>query len=305
VWSSREAYGRDRVRLESRWQLQNPIRTGHVADLHEPPTPWWKRIRLHTAVLAVAAFLGGLEAIRAHYDWLFLRPQLFARADRSMNVNYVAGQLIDETITVTNRTPVRHDDISFRAQSATGGVEKLAVDPPRIRSLGSGDSMSLRLLGSTAGRGSHVVTLTVASKAGVIPPAQDLHFDIPLRVWPAEPLAGVTAEGWPPGQLGGWIETGYAAEAGLTCTVEITGDYGIDDVMVDMAGTGTNPPWAPAGSGATRTGFVEWRTRKIEAFRRTSFRLIVSTDRTLDWQAVARNSVVTCTENTPKEGGQP
>lgn len=307
VWSSRDAYLRERARIEGRWKIRDPIISGHISNVYESPTPWWRRIRLQTVVLALAAFLGGLEAIKAHYDWLFLRPQLVALADRSMHVDYVAGQQIDETISVTNRTPVTHDNLSF---TLTGppGVQKLAVEPPQIRSLPAGDTVSLRLLGTAAKRGQHKVTLKIASRAGLIGcfvrECAPLQFDIPIHVWSAEPAAGVAAAGMPPGQLAGWVETGQPAEAGLRCTVEITGDYGIEDVVVDMPGTPTHPKWSPAGTGITSTGYVEWNTKKMEAFRRSRFRLVVSSPRTLDWEAVARNSTVTCTESRPREGGQ-
>src|SRR5262245_39463314 len=75
-WSTRDHFDRDGKSLANELSAARADSHGFVANPQLPREPFWKRIRLHTALLSVAAVIGAVQVITGTYNWLFVRPDL-------------------------------------------------------------------------------------------------------------------------------------------------------------------------------------------------------------------------------------
>ena len=298
-WASRDAFETDKANLTAALSIGTDSRlSGNVRDVHPPPR-FWRRIRPASAMIFAVTFIGALVALRGYFDWLFLPAKLTPRVDRSSAVYYVVGEKLDELITVTNHTALDHRGIRFEASANSRDISDLVVDPAGADSLAPGGLMTLRVRSSeTTTLGSHKVTLAITSKAGRWWPASQESFSFDVIVWPKHPVVELALSQQTDNRavLIGLMQNGNAAEHGLKCMAELTGDIPIKDVIVDMPRAENQSNWMATGSGPTRTGYIEWELPGIEKYRRTSLRLLVIQVGKANWFEALRNSSVFCVE---------
>lgn len=298
-WVSRDAYEREAPLFRHTLGLPEASFAGFPHQIHEPKESWWKRLQWKTALLGLVAVLGALEALRHHYDWLFEGPALRVQAERRP-WRYVAGNTIEENITLTNDTAVDHRDVSIRIVPR-GAVTEATIETQTVKRIRPGASITLPLTGKAPGPGTGAIRIEVTARAGLTAEPTPQLFEIPVRIWPAQPMVSTAVPKVEPRRVivDGQVRLGYAAPTGLSCTVDVVGDYPIADVHLVMDEAIDVGNWQPGSPGSQRAGGMAWTTRPIDAFRSPSFSLRILTTGPAQWPAGFAS--VHCTDAIKKE----
>ncbi len=149
-WRDREYFDASTDSVQQQLSLNVPETTGYVTDVRRPTENLWKRLKLGTMLLSLAAIFGALSALQDYFGRIFASPEVvLAQADTG-KLEVVEGLPFGVTFNVVSEVRSAPSKVALSAtiQSQTGTVvSNLAVAPSVIANLGAGQSAAIKITG--------------------------------------------------------------------------------------------------------------------------------------------------------------
>jgi hypothetical protein len=219
-WATREHFLRDGESFQAQIGAAPAVLDGYVDELKIPPEPVWKRVPWYTVVLGIAAFLGALQAIGDHFDWIFSVPHLELKPNKA-RINLIEGAEFQDTQSLVNQLPVAHRkiDLSASLESDSAREQKLNIAPSFVPHMPGSSPQEVTVYGVAPAPGSYRLVVNATASAGRIRSAKTFHFKRPITVWPKIPIGALSVKSVQrdTALLSGRIRVGPAAPNGLEC----------------------------------------------------------------------------------------
>lgn len=279
-WTSREVYLRERDALREALALPDPLHDGFPRSLYAPDPPWWKRVNWYTAFVSAVAFFGTLEALRVHYDNLFLAPRLHVQAPRRVPLDYIAGQELEEYFTVINRTAVTHRDVVTTVTSDPPGAFRELQVAGTAGQIPPGGTLTVMVRGIANKPGDGRLILNVKAGAGLVRSAPVNPYRFAMKLWPAEPrtTTQITETFDEDVRFDVTVESGKAAPKGMQCVARVVGNTSITGLSISEEDFNLIQPWQVAGEAPKQVHTMRWTTKDpLLAFRPFRFPVFVKT----------------------------
>lgn len=298
-WASRDHFVASGESFRAR--LEGQLLPGHglVNKLFTKPPPWWRKVKLGTAVLSAAAFFGAMEIIDNRYDRVFAVPALVIKAEKS-RIDINEGEPFRTTVTIVNQlptTPHRNVSVSAYLLDKQEKRTELRLVESEIPVLATGAPRELVVEGAAPAVGDFQLVVSTAADAGRLALSKRFEGRSRLVVWSAIPvgrLQKVEARGaW--ARFGGQISVGRAAPEGLDCELQVLGVPGLNfenQLSAPVADRGKK--WQTAGAGSDAIALLTWSLAPVASQQKVGIDLALLGDAKTDWDAVANNATLRC-----------
>jgi len=250
--------------------------------LREAREHWWTRVNRYVAyntiLLTLVAILGAVQALRSYGDWIFLLPSLDLYTD-SPKLRYVAGNPIEQTIHVVNRTSTAHHDVKIVSATLkeAGGHGTVALTPSwltPIPLLAVNTPDEFEVEGIAPKPGTYTLVVDVTSEAGWARGHRPQTFIRPVEVWDREPQATRLHPGDRKNEFVGQVLVGRALN-GIDCIAEVGRQPGITSLVPSSPTKVSTREKAPNTTPGAEYAGVEWRMEKSDALQRVPFSIFV------------------------------
>jgi hypothetical protein len=152
-WRDESSYRAYEGALRRRLGVAAPLWDGFAVDVRAPKSPWWKPTSVRTLLLAIAATFGALSGIRDYFAVLIAAPDVLIANAESGRLNAVEGEQVVAPITVVSSiryTPARIQfETPFIEAAESRKRTALQMEVPVVPSLAAGQSLQLRVIGTT------------------------------------------------------------------------------------------------------------------------------------------------------------
>lgn len=304
-WSTKDHFARDSASFAH--ELGGVLADDHgfVANPTFPDEPLWKRIRLRSALIAIAAVIGAIQVIVQTYNWLIVRPNLEVKAAET-KFSAVEGQPIRRVLEISNHLPAAHRNIQLAGtlKDAAGMEQTVALQPARVPHIAAGGSQAVEMMVTAPHAGRYQLAVHVRASAGYF--ARSKTFDLvrDLTVWPERPV-GHLALGYVRGDVAfvsGSLDLGLPAKFGLECELEIPRVQALRFADIfDFPYLDGTPEWQTVETPGQEDAVLSWNTGSIDGERSVEFSLALQRSRATDWSAVLRQAELSCQDRRSKD----
>lgn len=301
VWRSREFYLRDGERLRMALQAPAVLSHGFVARFAMPFKPFWRRMRVHTIVLSVAAFFGALQALGNYFDWIFAAPSLSMKWNES-RVHLTEGSEFIETMDLVNDLPIAHRNVELTgtlsaADSAASPAVQLGVLPASVAHIGGSTRHEITISGVAPRHGKYEMVINVSARGGWVRDTGNFPFTQPVTVWPKNPI-GMLRVGSVQDQtalLRGDLIIGPAAPNGLDCELEFQRISGLKyEGVFEFRNLHKSAQWNSNESPANEVAVLQWVVLPVGEHTLIPFQVAIQRDGAVDWNQIAKRGAVRC-----------
>ena len=261
--------------------LGDPEFTGAAIDVKRSPDRFWKRYKIGTWILAVAAFFGALSALRDYYQVMFAVPEVELSHSDVKRIDVIEGDQIAASVSALSEvrfatTTVKFDSALLQPRSG-GAAVKLRIAPPMLANLSTGKQEPATAYGpapqlANNGEAPDVYDLTVTgtARAGMFRNPRH-HVQTEKRelwVWPRKAKFG-SKKIWLENRVCSLRETLYnpvARPDGVSALITLT-SRSAEVIDMYVAAPGTNVPQpVKKESGGMTTRTSEFKTPALGNF---------------------------------------
>jgi hypothetical protein len=288
-WRSRHDCERDEPALLARMgtNLQQDARRGFVSSFTFSGRRWsWQQV-----VTFLFALLGAWQTLLLLGHYVYKPGDILITAGRAGAIDYFPEQQLIESFRITSRLPIEQSVLVEKIVLKRGGISirEATYAPKVVKGLGTNQSETIQLsVPLPEEPGEYEIVATTQAKAGWFPGPRPRDYTMPVKIW--SPVPHATFEGWsdvqPDTAAARYrLDVGYAAPAGLDCTVTVTGaPPEITAIMPKMAGAHGAGELVTAGEGQLRVVSQSWTTRPFPDFAKTTVRIVLHSASSVDWQ---------------------
>ena len=305
-WASRDSFLTAKPQLEKALGLKAPSYEGLVTE-HLPRPSLFKRISLNALIIGLAATLGALEVIGNRYDWLFERPRLWPRLERSEPLRYITGDNFEEELLLSTSSPIDLKDISFDKKALfpeyPGEPVELSSDPSSLPRLSKGETATVRFQGVAPPAGKYGFEISISAKAGLFRKRRSFPMIRSVEVWPNEPELTLVFDRIDGHRifLSGRFRIPRTVTEGLRCQAEFLNAPRSKLVLLNVRGKeNARTMWDDPGGESILV--VTWEMEAIrESFKALPTTLVVETELPEEWSAVPKQTSAYCSKKESTE----
>lgn len=187
--------------FKSKLSLHGPDLAGVIIEVHRSRPRFWSRYKLGTWILALAAFVGALSALRDYSAVLLAAPDVVLTQPDAGRLDIVEGTGFATSVSASSEvrtTPSKVSFVSAKVRARTGGsVFQLRIEPDVMR-LPAGQTITVKMFGTapehSKGQGApDVYDLEVNAQAdtGIFRRVRPIYTSRELWVWATKDRIGM------------------------------------------------------------------------------------------------------------------
>lgn len=296
-WITKEHFLRDGKNLGESLHAETVELEGFIDNFNSRSLPIWRRFRWHTVILGIAAFLGAIEAIGNHYDWLFAAPYIVLES-KSDQLNFIEQSNLYQNISIVNRSAVAHRNLRLSAElrAKFSPAVRLKTFPEFTPHIPENESEEIKITGSTPPPGSYELVVHANAKAGVLRYPREFTFTRSVLVWPQTPKASLSVklEQDNIALLTGQLSIGPPALNGLDCELMIEKSPQLEYRLFDFPYLYGTPAWGVTDSPGEELASLVWQVRPVGEFKQLQFQLALRGRDDTDWNKISREAKIYC-----------
>jgi hypothetical protein len=294
-WATREDYERSGKEVYETVGATSCVAEHHVIHYREPRRPFWKKIPWYTTLVTILAVVGAVSNFRGEIRNLTLAPEVNLSL-RPGAPNYLVGDPIDESLSVTNRRPVTERISVTRAEIVSSGAatsHPLSFSPTAF-GLPENQTESVRFRTTILAPGKYEIQGSLQLEAGRFADEVPRPFSIPFQVWSAspvleEPEPKIEKRAKTKAELESVLLLGTSAADGVLCIVRIHRHPQITRVFSTFPGAKALVPWKVQGPAGAEVGSVTILLPRVPTMKPNKFRLELISAAETDWDDVVKN----------------
>jgi hypothetical protein len=201
-WADEQHFAAHVEIFKSKLSLHGPYLAGAIIEVHRSRPRFWSRHKLGTWILALAAFVGALSALRDYSAVLLAAPDVVLTQPDAGRLDIVEGTGLAALVSASSEvrtTPSKISFVSAKAKARTGGsVFQLRIEPDVVR-LPAGQTITVKMFGTapehSKGQGApDVYELEVNAQAdtGIFRRVRPIDTSREVWVWAAKDQIGMS-----------------------------------------------------------------------------------------------------------------
>lgn len=297
-WTTKDHFTRDGGRLSADINSTPSDNHGFVANPKFQREPFWRRLRLPTAVVTIAAVIGAIQVIGGTYNTLYVKPDIELKTT-AIKHSVVEGQPFSQTVDILNHLPAAHRNITLDgALRDESGVEhRISIQPALIPHIAPGETQSATVTTTAPTPGKYQLVVQARASAGWLADEKEFYWSSGVSVWPELPVPQLAV-----GEvrndvafISGRLAIGPAAPHGLECALEIpnVAQLRFTDILQFPSIEG-RPDWQSNETPGHEDALLSWQTGPMEGERSVDFSVALQRAATTDWNAVIQRAQLTC-----------
>jgi hypothetical protein len=304
-WSTRDHFVRDGVRFAAELSAVLVENHGFLANPRFQRGAAWKRIRLHTALITIAAIIGAMQVIGGTYNWLFVTPDLELKAAAS-RFSAVEGQPLKQALELINHLPTPHRNIALRGtlRDTSGTNHNVPIQPALFPHIAPGESQTVDIATVPPAAGKYQLVIQARASAGRLAAAKTFDLVRDVTVWPEQPIAQLAIGDvrHDVAFVSGSLAIGPPAAHGLECELEIprVSALHFTDIF-EFPYLDGKPDWRTVETPGHEDAVLSWNTGSIDGERSVEFSLALLRQGATDWNSVLRQTELRCQYRRSKD----
>lgn len=279
-WVDEQHYKAHSDIFKRKLSIYGPDLAGATIETRRPHDPFWRRYKVGTWILAMAALLGALSALRDYSAVLFAAPDVVLTQPDSGRLDIVEGTAFAASVSASSEVRITPSKVSFASALVKpriqGSAFGLRIEPDVVR-LPAGQTITVRMFGTapehSKGQGApDVYDLEIKADAitGIFR-HRPIHTTRELWVWTAKDRIGMarwqaSTSGKQECKLVGTLYSAAARPQGIPVEIRLSNKLGeVTAVYVWAPSAPIGPPLTVNDEGITTRKF-EFQTAPLEGF---------------------------------------